>query len=281
MLMNHERINMYNLIKIIGLSVFLLQFGNAQSDDLVEYSSSANQTAVIELYTSQGCSSCPPAEKWLNALRKEPGLWSKFVPLAFHVDYWDRLGWPDPYASEQHTQRQYQHRRENNIRSVYTPGMILSGKEWRGWLHTNRVEMNPAITGVLSFKADDQTVHVQYQQGEKNVVLNMVLLGFGIDTKVERGENKNRLLRQEFVVLSHEEIGRSDDGSWELSMPVDPIGTASEYALAFWVSSQHNIAPIQSTGYWIPEAWVKKVQQLSSVDTQDHSDHFQFESWND
>jgi hypothetical protein len=265
------------LIKSIGLTFFVMQFSTVQSEEVVEFSSTANQTAVVELYTSQGCSSCPPAEKWMNALRDDPGLWSRFIPLAFHVDYWDRLGWPDPYASKQYTERQYQHRRENNISSVYTPGVILSGEEWRGWIRRNRIESNAANVGVLSFKADPQKAIVQYKQGRKNVVLNMVLLGFGMDTKVERGENKNRVLRQEFVVLSHQEIGPGENGQWQVALPNDPIGTASEYALAFWVSGPNNLAPIQSTGYWIPNRWIDGARKITSVDIPDHNDHFQFE----
>lgn len=268
---------MKNFIKSILLTLLALQTSAVQSEEIVEFSSSANQTAVVELYTSQGCSSCPPAEKWMNALRKDPGLWSRFVPLAFHVDYWDRLGWPDPYANEQYTERQYQHRRENNIRSVYTPGVILSGEEWRGWIRRNRIETNEANVGVLSFKADSKKAIINYEQGRKDVILNMVLLGFGIDTKVERGENKNRVLRQEFVVLSHQEIGRSENGQWQVALPKDQIGTASEYALAFWVSGQHNIAPIQSTGYWIPGTWVDGSRKVSSVGRLNHNVHFQSE----
>src|SRR3989454_6981340 len=64
------------------------------------FQSSERQTAVIELYTSEGCSSCPPAETWLSRLKESPGLWKNFVPLAFHVDYWDYLGWRDPWASK-------------------------------------------------------------------------------------------------------------------------------------------------------------------------------------
>ena len=64
---------------------------------------------LIELFTSQGCSSCPPAEAWLSKLKSEPGLWKDFIPLAFHVDYWDRLGWRDPFAAKQWTARQYQY----------------------------------------------------------------------------------------------------------------------------------------------------------------------------
>src|SRR5689334_8314649 len=71
------------------------------------FTSGETQVALLELFTSEGCSSCPPAERWLGALRDAPGLWRDFVPIAFHVNYWDRLGWPDRFASREATQRQH------------------------------------------------------------------------------------------------------------------------------------------------------------------------------
>lgn len=88
---------------------------------------------LIELYTSEDCSSCPPADKYLATFLQHPQLWKAVVPLAFHVDYWDYLGWADPFAQQQFKERQYNYRRHNHISSVYTPGWIINGKEWRGF----------------------------------------------------------------------------------------------------------------------------------------------------
>src|SRR6476646_4780454 len=71
------------------------------------FESGPQRIHLIELFTSQGCSSCPPAEAWLSKLKSEPRLWKDFVPIAFHVDYWDRLGWRDPFATKEWTARQY------------------------------------------------------------------------------------------------------------------------------------------------------------------------------
>jgi len=73
----------------------------------VTFESSETQTSLLELYTSEGCSSCPPAEKWLSRLKESPGLWKDFVPVAFHVDYWDYLGWRDRWSSKTFTDRQH------------------------------------------------------------------------------------------------------------------------------------------------------------------------------
>src|SRR5689334_11142529 len=70
------------------------------------FQSFETQTPLLELFTSEGCSSCPPAEKWLTGLKPSSGLWKDFVPVAFHVDYWDYLGWRDPWSSKTFTDRQ-------------------------------------------------------------------------------------------------------------------------------------------------------------------------------
>src|ERR1700722_16232673 len=96
------------------------------------FESAPEKTHLIELFTSQGCSSCPPAETWMSKLKAEPRLWKDFVPIAFHVDYWDRVGWRDPFAAKEWTARQYQYSANWKNESVYTPGFVLDGREWQG-----------------------------------------------------------------------------------------------------------------------------------------------------
>jgi hypothetical protein len=96
----------------------------------VVFQSSDHQTALLELYTSEGCSGCPPAEAWLSQLKNLPRLWKDFVPVAFHVDYWDYLGWRDPWATKGFSERQRSYAQPWGSDSVYTPGFVLNGKEW-------------------------------------------------------------------------------------------------------------------------------------------------------
>ena len=95
------------------------------------FSSGENKVTLVELYTSEGCSSCPPAEKWLNSLKEDSRLWTYFVPVAFHVDYWDYIGWKDPFAKSDYGLRQGKYKQQGNIQTVYTPGMMLDGKYWQ------------------------------------------------------------------------------------------------------------------------------------------------------
>lgn len=87
---------------------------------------------VIELYTSQGCSSCPPADRWLSSLSSEktPG---EPVIQAFHVAYWDYIGWVDRFAAPAYTQRQRQLAGWNGLRSIYTPQVLVNARDWRQW----------------------------------------------------------------------------------------------------------------------------------------------------
>ena len=84
---------------ILALSVLVLLLagrlpGSARAADIV-LQSTPQRVGLLELYTSEGCSSCPPAEAWLSTLKQDPGLWKNYVPVNFHVTYWDNLGWPD------------------------------------------------------------------------------------------------------------------------------------------------------------------------------------------
>lgn len=91
--------------------------------------SSAQAVAVVELYTSEGCSSCPPADRWLSQLKNDPSV----IALAFHVDYWDRLGWTDRFASPTFTQRQAQQQTVNGSRFSYTPQVVIDGVDRKDW----------------------------------------------------------------------------------------------------------------------------------------------------
>src|SRR5581483_3259392 len=91
-----------------------------------------SQASLIELFSSEGCSSCPPAEEWLSGLQTSNGLWKEFVPVSFHVDYWDYLGWKDKWASPEFTRRQRSYASLFNSDSVYTPEFVLNGREWKG-----------------------------------------------------------------------------------------------------------------------------------------------------
>ena len=83
--------------------------------------------AVVELFTSQGCSSCPPADALIHDIANDPAMRGRVIPLAFHVDYWDSLGWRDPFSSVDWTQRQTRYARTMRLSSAYTPQAVVNG----------------------------------------------------------------------------------------------------------------------------------------------------------
>lgn len=93
--------------------------------------SGSHRLALVELYTSEGCSSCPPADRWLSTLRADKSLNGRIVPLAFHVDYWNKLGWIDPYSNPAYSERQSAQSRRRGASFVYTPQILLSGRDYQ------------------------------------------------------------------------------------------------------------------------------------------------------
>ncbi|EDY82055.1 hypothetical protein VDG1235_1675 [Verrucomicrobiia bacterium DG1235] len=219
--------------------------------ELVEFSSGEMRAQLIELYTSQGCSSCPSAERKLSELIDHPGLWSEMVPIVFHVDYWDSLGWRDPFASAENTKRQYKQREEGNLGSVYTPAFIVDGSEWRGYFKGADWPSQKGTAGVLEERIQDRGLEVEYGEAAKGDQLNVAVVGVGLMTRIKRGENRNKTLRQDFVSLWHE----NSSGAWTVELPMkDELGLAERYAVVVWVTRSGSLKPVQATGaWWAPE----------------------------
>ena len=223
------------------------------------FSSSNKQVSLIELYTSEGCSSCPPADKWLNNLTRKRGLWSEFIPIAFHVDYWDYIGWKDPFADPQYSQRQRQYSRDANLSSVYTPGMVLNGVEWTSWRrHSNSNLTSHKSTGKLTIELNNDTLDARYQATSDqttDLVLNIAILGFDLESNINAGENHGKTFHHDFVVLGYHRVAMrlSDDGLYTVAttdLPQTHI-TADKTALAVWINDSADLAPLQATGGWL------------------------------
>ncbi len=125
-----------NTIKSIAASaIFTWATGTFAQSNQCSVSSGVTITPVVELYTSEGCSSCPPADKWASTL-KGAAANGGVVVQAFHVGYWDYIGWVDRFAAPAYTQRQRDLAAKNTLRSVYTPQAVLDGKDWPRWAGT-------------------------------------------------------------------------------------------------------------------------------------------------
>jgi hypothetical protein len=229
------------------------------AQDLVFKGNSA-KASLIELYSSEGCSSCPPAETWLNDLKTAPGLWKDLFPVAFHVDYWDGLGWPDRFASAAFTQRQRDYAARLGQDSVYTPEFIVNGLEWRrGWVSDRIPGQATAGDLVLTLHAKDRKISARYSTGATtpdDVTLNFALLGFNLLTDVKRGENGGRTLRHDFVVLGFRSLPlvRGSDGTFQSSPIAIENSTGDQPgAVIAWVGPKDGTI-LQLAGGWLPAA---------------------------
>ncbi len=225
----------------------------------IRFESGPRQVTLLELYTSEGCSSCPPAETWLAQLESTALLWHEVVPLAFHVSYWDHLGWKDRFASKRWPQRQRDYAAEWNSRSVYTPGFVLNGEEWRGWFDNRaQLERSTDSPGVLTATSNDSTewtiTFVPAARPAEDLRAHVALLGNGLATAVRAGENRGRNLLHEFVVLELNSTPmRNADGRFHATVHlVAPAANDAQAAsAAVWVSAGTSQAPLQATGGWL------------------------------
>jgi len=219
------------------------------------FESGKTQASLIELFTSEGCSSCPPAEKWLSALKLNPDLWKRTVPVAFHVDYWDRLGWRDRFAKPEFTSRQQHYASEWGGDSVYTPGFVVNGREWRDWFSGSAVPASSKEVGSLRVTLSDNgkvgATFIAESTQPSPLALNVVLLGDDLESDVKRGENSGRKLRHDFVVLGFAKIDMMHEANrWTGSVALPrQSGNDKPSALAAWVTE--NGTPIQATGGWL------------------------------
>ena len=241
----------------LSLALVLSNFGAMAASPMsgTTFQSSETQTSLIELFTSEGCSSCPPAEKWMSALRSSQDLWKKVVPVAFHVDYWDRLGWRDRFAKPEFTSRQQRYAAAWGGDSVYTPGFVVNGKEWRSWFSGNGMPTTSTKVGVLrvSLGADGKLsgTFVPETRQPRTLALYVALLGNDLESDVKRGENSGRKLRHDFVVLNLIKIDMANESNrWSGSVAL-PMRTGNDKpsALAAWITE--NATPIQATGGWL------------------------------
>src|SRR5947208_15491894 len=122
------------VIALLMVTLTLLADQPGSTPPATVFESGDTQSTLIELFTSEGCSSCPPAEKWMSGLKSNQDLWKKIIPVTFHVDYWDHLGWRDRFAKPEFTSRQQRYAAAWGGDSVYTQGLVVNGKEGRGGL---------------------------------------------------------------------------------------------------------------------------------------------------
>jgi len=241
-------------VTLVALTVLMNVPGRLMAE--VAFQSSETKTSLLELYTSEGCSSCPPAETWISQLKKDSGLWKTFVPLAFHVDYWDYLGWRDPWSAKQFTSRQRAYASSWKSGTIYTPGFILNGTEWRNWSGRKLPSSTTEKAGILKIASIDKARwQVRFDpgaDGSKKFEVHAALLASDLNSNVKAGENRGRRLEHDFVVLKlvDQPLPRRD-GAYRAEFTLDAKEGEGRLAVAAWVTREGSLEPVQATGGWL------------------------------
>ena len=176
--------------------------------------STPRTAALVELYTSEGCSSCPPADRWLSSLKFAARASADLVPLALHVGYWDYIGWKDPYAKPAFAERQRTIAALQHESFVYTPQVLLQGRDFRGWGSTAfeqvvaRINAQPARAAIslaverLDGSALQVETFAQVPDPARRAAAALYLAVYQnrLSSRVVAGENEGRTLAHDFVV---------------------------------------------------------------------------------
>jgi len=181
--------------------------GAAFSGPACQAESPATLTPVIELYTSEGCSSCPPADRWLSTL-KDSAASGKAVVQAFHVGYWDYIGWVDRFASPAHTVRQKQVAGSNGLSGIYTPQVVRNGRDWRDFARVAGADEPARARIALQRNSTDAfEANVAPTDPASRWSAYWTVTEHGHGSKVKSGENAGEFLKHDFVVRQYVPAG--------------------------------------------------------------------------
>lgn len=227
-------------VNLAGLLLALAATSVITSSHTLPISAKREPVAVVELFTSQGCSSCPSADRLLTETLGEAAQTKQnIIGLSFHVDYWDRLGWKDPFSNHAFTKRQYQYGQHFGLNGVYTPQEVINGQQ--EFVGSNRAKQSSALKKALGQEATagvqlsvsappgtTRTVTYQLDGNTTDAVLHVALVSKSVVTTVLRGENEGRKLIHNNVVLDFHTVPASAKGSVTLTLPrgFDPANGA-------------------------------------------------------
>ncbi|HJW93426.1 MAG TPA: DUF1223 domain-containing protein [Thermoanaerobaculia bacterium] len=196
-------------VLVITVAVVAIAFVvNVTSQPAPLASRIGSSPVVVELFTSQGCSSCPPADELLGRIARDASLRGRVIPLAFHVDYWNHLGWRDPFSSAEWSQRQSDYVRALGISGAYTPQAVVDGR--REFIGSDERRLFGAIeeaskraaNASLSIEAD-----VAHINAPRELELIALTVGDAQTTNVARGENGGRTLTNYAIVQKLTRVG--------------------------------------------------------------------------
>lgn len=226
----------------LGIAALLQPLLATAANPVCEVRSGAKLTPVIELYTSEGCSSCPPADQWLSTLKGKP-----VVAQAFHVGYWDYIGWVDRFATTANTARQREIASANKLRSIYTPQIVRNGRDWR--IDSRATESSQAALANITLRRIDNADQFEAQitpavSGTRWSAYWSVT-EHGHSSKVKAGENAGEFLQHDFVVRQYAPVG-SYQGAQTLKFVAIGAQASHPRQINVVVSDPQTGAPLQA-----------------------------------
>lgn len=257
--MQRRKAGIYITFLLIGLL-----YGSVASAAQCNAKSDKHRVALLELYTSEGCSSCPPADEWLSGLAARGFGADKVLPLSMHVDYWNYIGWKDPYSAPEYTQRQRQIAQRNRLRSIYTPQLVFNGRDYRSWRQQNlkllldevnawpaaadlalswentaSLQLKAKVTSTLhSTKADDATLFIAVYENR-------------LRSDVRAGENSGRELKHDHVVRKMYAVPFAGKRTLAktIGFQLEPDWNRDNLGLAVFVQQQHTGEVLQALSH--------------------------------
>lgn len=210
----------------------------------------AARVALLELYTSEGCNSCPPADAWVSGLSPQL-VPQKMVVLAFHVDYWNYLGWPDRFSQARFTERQQASVRYNGLRTAYTPQLLLNGRDYRergdidaqvARIHAQaaRVQLNLNVNRSGAALNTQVAIKPTLASAAEPLQLYLAVYENNLHSDVKSGENRGRRLRHDYVVRSITGpivVGDKDSLRWDGKLPLSAEWKTADLGVAAFVQS--------------------------------------------
>jgi hypothetical protein len=213
-------------VRKLLISIFLASSAVSFAGTIASAFEIKKASGVVEVFTSQGCYSCPPADKIVGDFAKTNNV----LALSWHVDYWDYLGWKDSLASKENTKRQYHYAQTLGERQVYTPQAIINGR-----MHTVGSNLKKINTALSRFESSNQgmtvpieanvnnaslKIEVEYSKEADNATLYMVFFNKRHDVKIKRGENGGKTLSYHNVVHKSQALGMVKEDGFSMEYPI-------------------------------------------------------------
>ena len=224
---------------LIALPLLTLMMGSHAREDAASQSAArlaqtgaAPEPVVVELFTSEGCSSCPPADAVLGVLAKRPNI----VALAFHVDYWDKSGWHDKFEIREATPRQNQYVRKLHLSTAFTPQMIVDGSssvvgsDGHAIVDALNVSHTGPVIG-LDLQGDNLVAHLAGPSASAPVDVDLVTYLSTATTQIKGGENEGHKLQEYNIVRSIQRLGSWDGAQKDFTVPVSKLAHDADHAV--------------------------------------------------